>query len=181
MASFLRRLEQGLLEQLGATTSSKDASFDADDQRLRRLEDSLARVNATVFAWLASLKRTVEQGRELASVLDFFASSDVKHGVVPRSADSVRFIDAVQAALRVQTGIKVAVLKSIEDLCGARIIAPLGAMLKQVPAIKRMLDARREALTGAYSRPRALVSARSPIALFPPRRRRLRRLHAPAG
>ena len=31
--SGVRRLEQGLLEQLGATTSSKDASFDADDSR----------------------------------------------------------------------------------------------------------------------------------------------------
>ena len=31
--SGVRRLEQGLLEQLGATTSSKDASFDVDDAR----------------------------------------------------------------------------------------------------------------------------------------------------
>ena len=31
--SGIRRLEQGVLEQLGATTSSKDASFDVDDSR----------------------------------------------------------------------------------------------------------------------------------------------------
>jgi hypothetical protein len=31
--SGVRRLEQGLLEQIGATTSSRDATFDADDQR----------------------------------------------------------------------------------------------------------------------------------------------------
>lgn len=241
--SGVRRLEQGLLEGLGATTSSKDASFEADDQRCvllsvplpwlhwywqnsystalrscfelalraelqedridraqssawpgirtqrdtagwhagrvlallfgrvvvmyatlagvfsrsacpcryRRLDDSLQRLNAAVLMHVASLKKSCEDSRELVSVLDFFASADLKQGVVPNSAEAVRFLDAVQSMQRVHLGIKAAVARSVETMMTERVISPLGNLLRSLPVLKRHMDARRQALTGAFA------------------------------
>ena len=144
----LRRFQQGILEQIGAATSSKDASFDLYAERFKQLEESLLKINHVVLTYLSSLRRVSEDARETAVSLDFFAASDFKHNIRAATEESVRFIDALQASLRVHTGIKTAVLVSVEKVVLTRIIKPLGLLLKQLPGLKRQMENRRELCTG---------------------------------
>lgn len=143
-----RRLEQGVLETLGAATSSRDASFELDSQRCKRLEDSLTRIHGAATVFLASLRKNVEDAREVAATVDYFAAVDVKHGVRARTSDTVRFVDGLQASLRVHTGIKAAVLTAVEAVVTGRVVKPASVLLKQLPALRRLIEQRRDALTG---------------------------------
>jgi hypothetical protein len=105
-------------------------------------------MNASLLLYVTSLKKSCEDSKELVSLLDFFASADVKHGVLPNTPEAVRFLDSVQSMLRVQTGIKAAVARSVEMMLTDRVITPLGALLRAMPLLRRQMDARRQALTG---------------------------------
>lgn len=144
----MRRLEQGLLEQIGATTSSKDASFDADEQRFKRLEDSLQRLSAQVMTYIQSIKKSCEDSRELVTLLDFFSSADVKQGLGGSSSADIKFLESMQALQRVQNGIKAAAARSVEMMMLERVIGPLGALLRTLPTVRRQMEIRRQALTG---------------------------------
>jgi hypothetical protein len=152
MASWLkgglRRLEQGLLEGVGATTSSKDASFDADEQRFKKLEDSLQRLNAQVLTYIQSLKKSCEDSRELVSLLDFFSSADVKQGLGGSSTGDVKSLDSIQALQKVQIGIKTAAARSVEVMIHERVIVPLGALLRALPMVRKQMEIRKQAVTG---------------------------------
>jgi hypothetical protein len=138
----------GILEQLGATTSSKDASFENDTLRYKRLEDSLHKLSIQVTAYIDSLRKNCEDAREVTTSIDFYSSFDVKSHIRERTIDAVRFIDALQALLRVQNGIKTAVLASIEKSIVLRILKPLGNLLNALPRVKRLMDQRSLHLTG---------------------------------
>jgi hypothetical protein len=48
-------------------------------RRYKRLDDSLSRLNAGMLQYVASLKRSCEDGRELVDMMDGFASADLRH------------------------------------------------------------------------------------------------------
>lgn len=154
------RLCAGILEGIGATTSSKDASFEADTLRFKRLEESLQKINAVVLTYLTSLKKSCEDAREVLAVADFYSSSDVKHLVRARTHTAVKFLDAVEAGLRVHQGIKTAVVAAIEKEVMQRLITPIGLLLRDLPALKKHMDTRVTCLTGercALPKPLVLV------------------------
>jgi hypothetical protein len=50
--------------------------------RYKRLDDSLTRLNTGMLQYVASLKRSCEDGRELVDMMDGFASADLRHRCV---------------------------------------------------------------------------------------------------
>ena len=62
MASWFRRLEQGVLQGIGAVSSSyeKDAAYARDEERLERLEQAARETSGALAEHVAALRREGE-------------------------------------------------------------------------------------------------------------------------
>ena len=62
MASWFRRLEQGVLQGIGAVSSSyeKDAAYARDEERLERLEAAAREASSALGEHVAAVRRAVE-------------------------------------------------------------------------------------------------------------------------
>jgi len=106
-----------------------------------------------MLQYVASLKRSCDDGRELVESLDAFAGADLRYSIVPNAPGSVKFLDAVQSMLRVQAAIKAAVARSVEMMVVEKVRAQRGAAL--APPLP-------------LARPRARRMARPPFHVPPP-------------
>ena len=134
----------GLLEGLGAVTSSRDESYDKDNARFKRLEDEIHALNGAVCAVIASERRAIDDRLGLLQTLETLGASDLKNGVLSHSADTVAHLDGLKALHVVAGATAQAVERPALELLTSHILEPLGRLLRGLPALRRLIDARRD-------------------------------------
>ena len=149
-----RRLEQNLLEGLGAVASSRDESYDRDNARLKRLEDEIHVLNAAVLSLVVSERKALEDRLNLYKTLEVLSASDLKSGILTHNANTAVELDALRGLRARHERVTEVVAQPALKLIESRIIGPIGHLIRFLPTLRKLIDARRESCSDydAYQR-----------------------------
>jgi hypothetical protein len=126
-------------------TSSRDESYDRDNARFKRLEDEIHRLNSCVLQHVAAERKAAEDRLALAAALESLGSSDLTSKVIPHSVSTAAYLDSLTVLRRTTEHLVGVVEAPATNLLVARVIEPLGRMVKHLPVLRRLIDARRDA------------------------------------
>jgi hypothetical protein len=137
-----RRLEQGILESIKMTSSSKDESVERDQTRYKRLDESINKLNTAALTYINSLRRSCDDARDLAACLENIMVGDIKAGITARSPEALHVIDGISGVGRYHASLKLSALRAIEKMLMERVVSPAGGLIRQLPVLKKLLDTR---------------------------------------
>lgn len=144
MASWLRRVEQGFLQQLGAVSSSYESNtqYNRDEERLERLDKLSSGLSSSLTGHLASLRRVadsaVEYAQSLERVLTAFSSAGSTGGAEITAA---RF--DFRPIIRAQQAAKSSVFAAVERTSSG-LLDRVGYITRATAALRQDFAARKE-------------------------------------
>jgi hypothetical protein len=142
-ASWFRRIEQGVLQGIGAVTSSyeKDSSYAKDEERLEKLDSAARELSSSLGSFLASQRQERDAAFKYASTVEkVCGAAPSLH--LPSSA-SVPTVMDLKALTRLQHALRTSVGaagdKHLTDGQGR-----IGLLLKQIATLKADFALRKE-------------------------------------
>lgn len=142
-ASWFRRIEQGVLQGIGAVTSSyeKDSSYAKDEERLEKLDSAARELSSSLGSFLASQRQERDAAFKYASTVEkVCGAAPSLH--LPSSAAAPTVMD-LKALTRLQHALRTSVGaagdKHLTDGQGR-----IGLLLKQIAALKADFALRKE-------------------------------------
>ena len=142
-ASWFRRIEQGVLQGIGAVTSSyeKDSSYAKDEERLEKLDSAARELSSSLGSFLASQRQERDAAFKYASTVEkVCGAAPSLH--LPSSAAAPTVMD-LKALTRLQHALRTSVGaagdKHLTDGQGR-----IGLLLKQIATLKADFALRKE-------------------------------------
>jgi hypothetical protein len=154
MASWFRRVEQGILQQIGAASSSyeKDATYARDEERVERLESAAKGVASQLSGYLVALRRASDAAIDYATSMEKACLA----AATPLTVD-------VRAISRTQLGYRTSVVSAIETHLGTGQ-AHVAAVLRNIAALRADFAARKEKVLDSDSYARRVQQAEAAVA-----------------
>ncbi len=161
-----RRLEQGILEQIGVVSSSRDETYELDNIRFNKLEEGIHRLNGCILQHMAADRKAAEDRIALSVALESLGSSDLTGKILPHSLATSAYLDSLTAIRRTTERLFRIVELPETSLLVSRVVDPLGRLVKNLPVLRRLIDSRREACADydSYVRKLKAEQARGDVA-----------------
>lgn len=155
MASWFRRVEQGILQGIGATTSSydKDASYSKDEERLERLDSAAKAVSVQLSGYLSGLRRQADAAFEYAASMEKAAALEGS----PTQVVDLKSISRLAHAYR--TSVVPSIDRHLND--GQ---ARVGSVLRNIGALRTEFQLRKEKVLDNDSYQRRVQAADQAVA-----------------
>lgn len=153
MASWFRRVEQGILQQIGATSSSyeKDALYAKDEERLEKIDNNARNLSMQLSNYLASLRKQADTAIEFTKAME-----------KATSISSTPQIMDFQTIVRTQMGYKTSVVASIEKHLGTNQLR-FGTILRNINNLRTEFASRKEKVLDNDSYARRVQAAEAAV------------------
>jgi hypothetical protein len=145
MASFFRRIEQSVLQGIGAVTSSyeKDSSYAKDEERLEKLDQAARELSSSLGSFLASQRQERDAAFKYASTVEKVCGAAPSLQIPSSSSSSAPIVMDLKALTRLQHALRTSV-GAAGDKHLSEGQGRIGLLLKHIAALKTDFAVRKE-------------------------------------